>query len=461
MGKPFSGSNQHQVFVSLVLVAAVVGIVCDLFMMYLIRKMKAWNGHILLILTITVFQLLYDVSFFPAVVNTGYYNLFLTASVCQFVGGIASSIFSNCVAFVALYVVYYKKAFDIFKYYYISLVLALLPCAAISIVFLLVSLSHNSSLLNQISPMQYTYTDVRLGSIALNFIFSFMTFYFIKQMGSGKTVKSRSETVINDLAVRLLFYPIVQAVGRSGLTTYEILFGFDFDEEHASPGRYAALMIMVVTTPLISVGYLLIFLKMQPGAMVCAKAALCFNEYTPRIEIGSSGKGSGSRSGLCTACAEDENHGEETTLRRDAGPEIASVIPEFHILDSEFESSNMSSVQVTNALLDPNHQQHHNMLRESLLSRTTTTEPIPTEYYDYDASYRSNYNNDYSDDEDAINQEGYSYDEDGVRQQLFYHQRRQEHADPDDATNSVSEEGKSFLPSPLGSFSPMSTSPNE
>jgi hypothetical protein len=263
----FGNSPRHDAFVAVALISTVVCSLADVFLLYLIRKMKLWNGHILLILTMSLFQLMYDVTFFPAVISTTKdVSLQLAVEIFQFTGGITSSIFSNCIAFIALYVVYYKSSIDIFRYYGYMLLIALLPCAIISLVYALIAISEDQSMLGDLHSIDMVYCYVRVGSIFANFLMSSYTLKLIRSMASGSSVISRSEMVINVLATRLLYYPVVQALGRSAITVYEVVYGFHFDPKNPPLDRYVAQMMMVCTTPLISVGYLAIFLIMQPHA---------------------------------------------------------------------------------------------------------------------------------------------------------------------------------------------------
>lgn len=80
----------------------------------------------------------------------------------------------------------------------------------------------------------------------------------------------------------MVLYPIVQALGRSGFAWYEGAYGNDATSVNAVPkSQYDAIIFCVLVTPMISVGYLAIFLFMQPEAMEHFKAMLCCRTFTP------------------------------------------------------------------------------------------------------------------------------------------------------------------------------------
>jgi hypothetical protein len=273
MKSVFSGSTHNLVFVSLALLATIFSSLASCIMLLLIRKLKNWNGHILLLTTMTIFQFIYDLSFFSGVVNLGNSSVSIISNTIQLFSGIGSSLTSNLVAFITFYVIFYKMSFDIFKYYYLMMVFVLLPSIIDSCLFL-TSMSSSSMLyLSDIAVLE-VYYYIKLISIALNFIFVGGSAIVIRRMRSGKLRQSDSEISINRLSMRLFYYPIVQTVSRLGCAWYEIKYkynlhsthGFDFNPRHTTNEQFVAQCLMALSTPISSVGYLIIFLIMQPRA---------------------------------------------------------------------------------------------------------------------------------------------------------------------------------------------------
>lgn len=286
MPSVFDGSVHSQAFVALALIATVVSSTCSSLVIVLIRKMEIWNLHIALILATTVFQLLYDLSFFSGMVSTGSFELTITSNCCQLQGGVTSSIFSNLIAAVALYVVYYKRSIDILQYFPTVVIVAMLPGIAVNIMYITAVFDPDHEYLANEAVLG-VYYFIRLSSICINFIFSIGTAYLISRMKSATgSSRTNSEVAIATMSRRLFYYPIVQAIGRSGCAWYEMTYGyefspdkgFNFNPDYTSNTQFAAQCMMVISTPLISVGYLAIFLVMQPDAARRCKELLRLDE---------------------------------------------------------------------------------------------------------------------------------------------------------------------------------------
>jgi hypothetical protein len=274
MGSPLvSGSRHSRLFAILALSATIISTSASLIMLWLIIKMKKWNGHLLLITTMTAFQTLYDISFYSAMVDV--HNVYVTVSsnVAQIVGGMASAFLSNVIAGLAFYVILYRQSFPIFKAYPYILVFVLLVTGVAALLFLLSVTVEDKEYLADISVL-YVYFYARLVSIGINFVFALLTMLQIRRTRSGKETMSHVEKVINRLSLRLFYYPIVQAISRSGCAWYEMRYGYNFDPnsgynfspEHTSNFAFAAQCTMALSMPVASIGYLIIFLIMQPKA---------------------------------------------------------------------------------------------------------------------------------------------------------------------------------------------------
>lgn len=262
----FGGNDRHQVYVWLNLVTTIVGTSASLLTILLIQRMKSNTGHVYLIFVMSLYQLMYDVTFFFSNVDCGYY-ISTVANFFQILGGISGSLVSNWIAFIALYIVWHRQRFDIFGLIKSIQISCFVPGIVAAIVFLwaMVPESKYNARLETISIV-YIYNSIRLISIALNFLFVFMTAartYY--RSGSGGT-RTEQEIAIRTLSRRMVFYPVIQAIGRSGYTWYEFDYGTAVGEDDANNTEYAALIFLTVITPMVSVGYLLIFVMMQPNA---------------------------------------------------------------------------------------------------------------------------------------------------------------------------------------------------
>lgn len=273
MGSIF-GDNLHcQVFVSLVLIGTIVSSSFSILMLILIKRMNLWNEYIFLITMMAAFQLVYDITFFPGVVNVGDKYLTIIANTLQLFSGVVSSLLSNVVAGITFYVIYFKLTLSVFNNFLIFLSIVIIPALIDCVIYLVSLQGRNSKIYSDIAVI-YFYYYLKLVSIGLNFFLVALISYEIRRTGSGKQRKSLSETSMSALSLRLFLYPLVQSVSRVGCAWYEWEYqynshdsnGFDLNPPTTTDRQFAAQIVMALTMPLASIGYLIIFLLMQPKA---------------------------------------------------------------------------------------------------------------------------------------------------------------------------------------------------
>jgi hypothetical protein len=289
-GNAFGGSPRNVGYVVVNLITSFFGTLASVVTILLIRRMKATTGHVHLVFLMSVYQLMYDVSFFFAVVNIQYYVVAVSKAF-QLFGGVASSIMSNWIAFVALYVVWYRQRLDIFQSIRAIHWTSLLPSIVTSFVSFISDIpkSNENPKLESINVI-YVYDTIRWFSIFLNFVFTFLIVVKVYQYKS--TESSRQEVAIRTLAKRMIFYPIIQAISRSGLSWYEYAYGARFDVDDADNLKYSSMIFASVITPTVSIGYLFIFLIMQPNAYLKFKNMLLCRASLEEEEINHGARGS-------------------------------------------------------------------------------------------------------------------------------------------------------------------------
>ena len=180
----------------------------------------------------------------------------------QFFGGISSSIFTNILSFVVLYVVFKMSSFDIMGNLNLFKALALVP-ATLFLILRCVYIDNESA-------EQYVfdfYYYCRFASILFNFI-AFIIIsrrtYWYKTKNAGVD-KSTIELAINVLATRMIYYPLLQAVSILPAAVYESVVSIH-RQNPTSSGAVALDVIFAILTPSTGIGYLVIFLVMQPNA---------------------------------------------------------------------------------------------------------------------------------------------------------------------------------------------------
>lgn len=204
----FDTTVRWQVYIALNLIMSFIGSAASLINIAVIYKMKM-SGYLLLLLSMSWFQLVYDVTFFFRNVDIGYWETAI-ADAFHIFGGIGGSIVSNFIAFVVFYIVYKRKSFNIFAHYNSIMVCSVLPGLAPAIVFLIGSIPENAN--PGLASLAFVgiYYYVRLISIFLNFVMFGISAYCIRSIRSKGASRTPSEIAISTLSRRLIYYPLLQ-----------------------------------------------------------------------------------------------------------------------------------------------------------------------------------------------------------------------------------------------------------
>jgi hypothetical protein len=181
----------------------------------------------------------------------------------QYWSGITQCLITNEIAFTVLYILKYKKSFNVFKNIYYLLLAANIPSAFVCVAYICY-LTYEIDIALEIARMSYNY--MRMFSILVVFVTYLYTVYLVRMITPKISKPSCQVTAIKTLIERLKYYPLANAICRFPLTFYELKFGYDVDVENSSEVMLAFQCMIVVITPLLSVAYLIIFLLMQPHA---------------------------------------------------------------------------------------------------------------------------------------------------------------------------------------------------
>lgn len=215
------------------------------------------NSHIFLITAISIFQLIYDVSSYTIIFSPFNSYNYIWSNILQYLGGLSSSIVSNEMACIVLFVIIQRRSFVILDHTKLLLFIAVLP-STIAIIcysaYVYNSNPNENSNLYRISFHIYFWG--RVFSILFNFIFCLTAYILVRRtystnIGTGKL--SRCEVAISTLVNRLLFYPIVQLIGRSGDAWYEAVYGSDLSPSQINTTQFTSMCFSAMTTPVVAV----------------------------------------------------------------------------------------------------------------------------------------------------------------------------------------------------------------
>eukprot|EP01034_Spumella_vulgaris_P025162 gene25162-31586_t len=153
------------------------------------------------------------------------------------------------------------SSFDILGHYYYFCVLALAPASTIFILHMCY-VNDDKAEVN----ISNAYYYLRYLSILFNFV-TFGVIWYRAYLIKSKSPSNKSpvEVAINVLSLRMIYYPFMQAVTVLPGAIYEGLYGIH-QTDPSSAGQFAFDCVFAVVTPSTGIGYLAIFLVMQPNA---------------------------------------------------------------------------------------------------------------------------------------------------------------------------------------------------
>ena len=257
---------------SLSLVLTLFSGTCTVINLWLIKHLDSKSGYTRLIQALTSMQLVYDVGL---LLVTTYWidplhrlSEFLTAF-----GGIGTSLWSNAISFVVVYIVVTKKTFNIEKHFKAMAI-------GITVFGLIFGIGCASTVYDAENPLMdesktslafsQAYYWARFASIVANIIAWAVVSRKLHLMGfknSAAATNGRTRSVVHPVTVlagRLKWYPIVQTISRAGASWYELVYGFETQGySDGGPTHVAALVCYAVLTPLAGIGFFAIFLLMQ------------------------------------------------------------------------------------------------------------------------------------------------------------------------------------------------------
>lgn len=239
------GTSNHIIFIRdwLEFAIATVSLVCSLLTLLLIKKLNTWNGNLLLITTLTLFQVCYDINFMfsispglPTCIFWHFLDVF---------GGLGVSFTTNVISYTVCYVVSEIASVNVIENYkYFAIYMILLPLSiAIVATFSLTDANIDDnkpftecvydSTLKAIFVENFYYWG-RLISIIFNIIAFLYINYRIRNLGfvlknnmtpassnqltldDGMTMYEKKVLAVKALAGRMKYYPIAQSIIRAG-----------------------------------------------------------------------------------------------------------------------------------------------------------------------------------------------------------------------------------------------------
>ncbi len=218
--------------------------------------MKQWNGYMLLLTSLVCCQIPYDIGHILEIGDS--FAACLATKFLNYLSGLSVAFWTNIISYIVLYVTLKSRSVNIYANYKYYFTIAVFPALILSIV--IVSAPNMVRFTNEgscyyttdfLSTVLYQfYYWGRMFSIITNFfIVSFITWYLHVSSGSSGT---RRQDAVYTLVNRMKFYPLVQAVCRSGAAWNEW--------NSFSQTSFASYIMASVLSPLTGTAYFAVFL---------------------------------------------------------------------------------------------------------------------------------------------------------------------------------------------------------
>ncbi len=258
---------------------AVVSLICSLTTLLLIYLMRVWNGYLLLITSMTAFQVLYDINYILGAVPT--YAACATWNFLDILGGLSVTLWTNIISFIVMFVVMKIRSFNIFRNYKYFVIIAVVFPLIIAILVLtrleaasddddlpFTSCTYKPGEMSLV--LRGIYYWGRLASIIFNFMVFGYTSYRVRLMAHMRAASANTQQVsvnsresafqvsenqtlaVFSLVSRMKYYPLAQAILRSGAAWNE------FDDYRYD--SFASNMMAAVCSPSTGIAYFVIFL---------------------------------------------------------------------------------------------------------------------------------------------------------------------------------------------------------
>lgn len=266
MGSLFGETTVETAYVCLCLISAILGVISSIFCILLMYQMKSIRktGHIELLLYMTVYQFIYELFFFTISVDVGSALVKSISWGIAIPSGTMSVGYSNWMVFVAWYIVYFKKPFDVVSNMNMMTSICATPTIIETILYWYCDVSYRSCVAIVINNIYDILRTTSIGiNVALILSIAWELGFFNSESASHKDEKYLA---IRTCVMRLILYPVAQGFSRIGFMWYHTAYGAYVTFDNMTIDKIFCLMILGLTAGSISVAYLLIFLFMQPHA---------------------------------------------------------------------------------------------------------------------------------------------------------------------------------------------------
>ena len=276
-------SYDLDVYADVTLVFASISTVCTLLTLFLLWDIGRWTGFAGLVCALTVSQLIYDIGFFvkPAASTGSDANaIAFSFYVLQMSGGLGTTLLTNVISAVVLLIAVRMRSYNVkANFYSICIFVALLSALPALMAGLGAAGFFGPSSMTIFNALVfYYYAIARVLSILFNFACYIVLAVKLRRMGWSFNLQDAAKNGVAvhpvcALSSRMIYYPVVQVLTRLPAAWLEFAYDMQMGDDDAAwvqitntPGYKVANGLYSVTGPSAGIGFLIIFLIMQPTA---------------------------------------------------------------------------------------------------------------------------------------------------------------------------------------------------
>lgn len=195
-------------------VVSIIGIICSISTLLLIKSLKNWNGYLFIITAMTLCQIVFESSFIFITFSDADDEWTVHASIfLNTFGLIAVTLWTNVLSYIAFRVAKDLKTINVLKYQGIITLSVLIPSLALAVQQPLVNLSSTAK--------GFITLGIEAFLIALNIIFFVFTYFYVHRViAKAKSAPNYNTNLltraraIRALTYRMGLYPLYQIVSR-------------------------------------------------------------------------------------------------------------------------------------------------------------------------------------------------------------------------------------------------------
>lgn len=271
-----------EVFTYWCLIMTILSLIFSFLLLIIIKRLKKWNGHLLLLCCMTCSGIVLTIGLFFMLSNIGNSSSLYLASRFFFdLGETSIILWSNILGYVIFKVLKDKKSVNIFKAFPRYSLFVAIPSFAAAFAILTVNLIGNQEdqnlNANFVQNSQLVVVWISFGFIMLNVAFYIYVYNITKQMKIDVASNTNRNGINKNKALillvkRLKYYPLLQAITHIPMLYYNVKYWPPYNPCDADEPQLIAEIFFSLWMPITSLCSLSLLIFNQPNAYKVLKS---------------------------------------------------------------------------------------------------------------------------------------------------------------------------------------------